>query len=140
MGKILRSGGFDDRLFGWCCFESWANFRTVGGCSASIHVQGIAKGFVFILFSSLHSLLKFLFENPVTILHRAELLSENLLTHLFLFIQSLYHLIKRSKRPAFFLVGYKRARLRINGERGLATRADDCEPRCVCHSRLLKNT
>src|ERR1700730_6359326 len=120
--------------------ESWANFRTEGDCVASIHVQGIAIRFVFILFSSLHGLLKFLLKNPVTILHRAELLRKNLLPHLFLFVQSLYHLIKRGKRPAFFLVGDKRARLRSDCKRGLATRADDCEPRCVCHSRLLEKT
>src|SRR6185295_10230289 len=111
--KCLNEGDsnrrYDDQCTRCCCLQ--VLLRGVVGLvpiraslsRTSIHVQRIAIWFIFVLvfFCPFHRLLEFLFQDPIAILHRIHFLSEDLFAHLFLLVQSLYHLVKGGQRLVF---------------------------------------
>ena len=79
-----------------------------------IDVQRISVGLVFVFVSPLHCFLKLLFENAIAILHRAQLLREDLFAHLFLLVQAFDHLVKRRERLCLLFMGDESAGLRVD--------------------------
>src|ERR671939_1819882 len=99
------------------------------GCSvarglSSVHVERVDEGLVLLLLGALHGLAEFLFEQPLAVLERAQLLLEELLALLLLLVQALEHFVERGYGLGLLFVGDERARLRVNRQRRFAAGAD----------------
>src|ERR1700755_2753449 len=94
--------------------------------AALIEVERVSVGRVFVLLGALHGFAELLFEEPLAVFHRAEFLREDLIANLLSALKLLRHLFEGRERLRLLLMGDDRAGLRVDYERRLAARANDC--------------